>query len=165
MAVIDIGGGDFTSHNNMISGYTFMDDVNRANASGSLDYMQFRVKSSTINGLKIGTFPLDTKVVRDYENLGDGFAVGLHTVTGLTCTVATDDVLGAYFTAGDMTLTSSGDVSTTEYYYHGNGFDGGSHSYSSQTYRAAMYATGTTVAAGSLPLKNVFNRPFSGVFR
>jgi hypothetical protein len=143
-STIDIGGGDHTLDNGMNSGYTFMDDNNRANAAGVLTSFQFRVRTSTVAGLKMGTFPLGTKVVRDYESISGSYKVGLYTVTGKNCEVASDDVLGAYYTGGQLQLTGGG-ATTTEYYYLGDGFDGGSHSYTAHTYRCAFYATGVTV--------------------
>ena len=53
------------------------------------------------------------------------------------------------------------------YYKSGDQFGAGSQSF--QLFDGdgilSLYATGATVEAGSLPLKNVFGRPFSGVFR
>lgn len=146
--LINIGYGDISSSNRMFSGDTFIDDVNKANASGVLTSFSFRVhSSSTLNGLKMGTFPLSTKIVHDYENLGGGFVRGSWiTVTGKNCEVAVNDALGAYFTSGSMILSKLNQFSYTEYVcYHADGFDGNSHVYSSQRYTAAMSAAGVTV--------------------
>ncbi len=152
MAKIFIGKGEISgSSNGMVAGYTFIDDVNRANGTGILDTMVFKSRfiGGGVFGLKMGTFPLGTKVVRDYENLGN--FPGNNTVftcTGLSCDVAQDDALGAYYTSGEMYCSAPGQISTTQYYYHGDGFDGNSHSYSAQQYAVYMSATGETVAAG-----------------
>lgn len=153
MAAINIGKGEISgSSNGMLCGYTFIDDVNRANGTGILDTVVFKSRAfigGGVFGLKMGTFPLGTKVVRDYENLGNFPGNNkVFTCTGLSCDVAQDDALGAYYTGGEMYLSAPGQISTTEYYYHGDGFDGNSHSYSAQKYAAYMSATGETVAAG-----------------
>lgn len=168
MAVIDVGPGatNRSSSHTLASGYTLVDKNNSANDTGTLDTFEIYANEN-LSSCKIGTFSFSSPnyLNRDYESIGTVTAGSKQTFTGKNCGVVSGDFLGVGASGGKLEKDATG--------YSGiivddaDNFGGGSFQPASTLDGDALsiYATGTTAAAGSLPLKNVFNRPFSGVFR
>jgi hypothetical protein len=168
MATIDVGSGATNRGVYRNYGHSALDNNNPADGSGSLDTFEvYAVSGYNLEGFKIGTFSGSgtSWTLRDYENIGNVTAGSKQTFTGKNCDVQTNDLLGEYHSNGRLEVDSSGfggiySKASTDVFALG-----GTQTYTLVNgYALSIYATGAT-AAGSLPLKNVFNRPFSGVFR
>lgn len=171
MAVIDVGSeADNRSSFQNNAKSTFVDKHNAANDTGTLDtFAVFAV--ANVSGLKVGTFSVSgtSCTYRDHEDIGIVTAGSKQTFTGKNCTVSSGDYLGWLQVGGqiEQSLNSPAtEIGLYEISY--DAFSSGTHTLNDNTnsYKLAwsVYATGEA-AAGSLPLKNVFGRPFSGVFR
>ena len=170
MAVIDIGPGATnraaTWSFDTFPGYVLIDYNNPANDTGILD--TFEIYATTdLAGVKIGTFSGSgtSWAMRDYESIGSVTSGSKQTFTGKNCSVETNDVLAILASGGALERVTSG-AGGCGYIALDTFADNDAHTYNALSGDAvSIYATGATAAAGSLPLKNVFGRPFSGVFR
>jgi hypothetical protein len=165
MATIDIGQGAIDRASYSGATATIIAIGNPANDTGVLDTFEIYA-ADDMTGCKIGTFNGSDKdyTVRDYESIGSVTSGSKQTFTGKNCDVTLGDYLGIYFATGKCDAIGTGNEGL--YKKAADCFSGGEQTYTLYVGDAvSTYATGATVAAGSLPLKNVFNRPFSGVFR
>ena len=153
MAVITLGDGT-GNYGASVSGYTQLAAGNTANDTGTLDtfYIWLDTESGTT---KIGTFYTSgsNKESRDYENLGTVASGSEQTFTGKNCDVVSGDYLGAY-TTGKLEINTTG--GSGRLYASGDKFATSSSFTAAANHKLAIYATGATVAAGSLPL---FHKP------
>lgn len=166
MATITIGSGYTDFGGTGGSGYSKLDPYIKANGTGTLDTFKVFFKNSG-TGVKLGTAYSSggsgVYTVRDMENIGSVTSGSTQTFTGKTCEVSLNDNMWWYNGNGAESYASQS--GNTNWYSLGDKSGSGSVTYNNGgSYKMSIYATGTT-AAGSLPLKNVFNRPFSGVFR
>ena len=163
MATIDVGPGatNRSSYANTPANYTFIDRNNAANDTGTLDTFEIYAYEKMSN-VKMGTFYYDNPYYpnRDYESIGSVTAGSKQTFTGKNCDVKSGDYLGIGATGGKLERDTSGYSS----YVIDDADDFGTSNFQVQSSLSgdalSIYATGETAAAGSLPLKNVFNRPF-----
>jgi len=168
---IDIGGTFLSAAYNTGNGWTYVWPENVANASGVLDTVNVSVPVSGVQGLVVGTVPLDTApnfTFRDWADLGD-LEDGDHVISGLSIDVVVGDSIGHYNLGGNIFYYYS--VSPTPgyahyYYWAGNGIDGNSHDF---TYDGTFYqifgygASGTetpvtTPSAGAKKAARIFQR-------
>ena len=167
MAVIDVGSEVKDRASQFIAGYTVIDIANPANDTGVLDTFEIWLVSANTGGVKVGTFSYSSPNAtnRDFENLGAVTNGSKQTFTGKNCDVSSGDLIGVYLVSNGAIERDITGYSGT-YYVVSDIFGAGASSVTLVADDAiSIYATGATVAAGSLPLKNVFGRPFSGVFR
>jgi len=167
MAVIDVGPGATNRATSGNSKLTWICLNNPANASGVLDTFEVWGLNGNLEGVKVGTFSQrDTNkfTSRDYESLGTVTYGSKQTFTGKNCDVVSGDYLGEYHTLYQIERDTSGGGGV--YYYAADIFGAGETTCTLLSgNEVSIYATGATGGGGSLPLKNVFSRPFSGVFR
>lgn len=168
MAVIDVGSAATDRASYKLNGYTWISYDNTANDTGTLDTFEvFAVSGYGLSGFKAGTFSGSSATFtnRDYESIGNVTAGSKQTFGGLNCDVTSGDKIGCYYSGGRIEGITSGGGNlaskVADTFGAGEVTEYGIASGDS----ISLYATGATVAAGSLPLKNVFGRPFSGVFR
>lgn len=149
---IDVGAGAANYDNVHGANQTFVDDMNPANASGTLDTYEtwFNLNGS---GVKFGTFiagAANKFTSRDSDTIGNVTSGSKQTFTGKNCDVETNDRIGMFYSGGQMEHNTSG--GTTCYYQSGDKFGAGEVTYNAQSGRKhAMYATGTEPSSG-LPL-------------
>jgi hypothetical protein len=171
MATIDIGAGATDRASSGGRGFTIISFDNPANDTGTLT--SFEVWISGNSGAEHtffwGTFyGSGTDYTRRGKSadLGNISAGSKQTFTGQSVEVSTGDFIGFYLNNSNIYSVEADTTGGARRYKAGNQFDAGTQTYSAEgTQLFSLYATGATVAAGSLPLKNVFGRPFSGVFR
>lgn len=148
MGAIDIGGGAADYDNASASGYTRLDTVNAANDTGTLDTIEVWFATNG-SGVKVGTFygSLPDLASRDSETLGDVTAGSKQTFTGLSCDVATSDVIGWYVSGGTIETNNSG--GDRSFYKSGDQFGAGEQTYTEGTSgkKSALYGTGATPTA------------------
>lgn len=164
MGAIDIGNGaDSDLGLDGTPGYTGLDMTNPANDSGYITSFEIWVRGHNETSCKIGTFSGSQPnwTSRDYENIGSVVYGSKQTFTGLNCSVATNDIIGAYTSVAHLNYNSGG---LGFPYALGDLFDGDSHSYSLVTIgRLALYGTGSTDAPVSaivfIPKSIIFSIP------
>lgn len=147
---INIGHGADSPIENVIdiSGVTYLDKNNPANASGTLTSMSFYFEVADASSVKCGTFRVSGPnyfTCRDYENIGSVSSGSKQTFSGLNCTVSTNDLLGVIGEGSIGYYYSSG---SGIYHYSGDGFSGISYYGSYSTGGLAMSGFGTAPDTG-----------------
>lgn len=159
MAVIDVGPGA-TGRSSYYITYTFLCVDNPANDTGTLDTIEIYA-SSVMSGTKVGTFygSSTSWTPRDYESIGTVSSGSKQTFTGLNCDVETNDLLGVYFSSGNIYADKSGYSGL--YAKSGDQFGAGTQKYTLVSGDAvSIYATGATAAAGHPTMKRWGGVPF-----
>ena len=141
---IDIGSGASNRSSSVTYGYTRLDRGNPANADGVLTSfsMYFDTNPSGVKmGTFYGTYPNYTN--RDYESFSGISGGVVKTFTGRNCTVNSGDLLGNYYSGGELSYDNSSGPGI--YRWTGDAFGAGSKSYISfDSVTLSTYAEGGT---------------------
>jgi len=149
---IDIGPGAINRANTWAYGKTTLVVDNPANATGTIDTIEiWSTGASDIANCVVGTFYFvsgtDYKC-RDSEAIGTVVKGSKQTFSGLSIDVETSDLLGNYYTWGDMEWDFSG--AGGAYWYTGEAIDPADQAtytlYSDDT--MSIYGTGTEAGGG-----------------
>jgi len=136
------------------AGYTFLNEENPANASGTIDTVEIYANSE-MSGIKVGTFygSGTSWTLRDYTTVGTAASGEKTTYTGLNIQVEEGDLIGIYYTGGLIEKDTSGALGLLT--YSGDAFDGGTYTYTEDSDGAvSLYASGsTTPPAFMKPIK------------
>jgi hypothetical protein len=149
MGAIDVGGGAANYNYTEGASYTLVSLDNPANDTGVLDTMELWFNTNA-GGVVCGTFSGSGTSWddRDYETIGNVTAGSKQTFTGKNCDVATNDVIGVYFSSGVIERQFSGFAGYL-YSSSGNQFNKTAQNYTLISgSKLALYATGTTSGGG-----------------
>ena len=143
---IDIGPEAINRSDTSVSGNTYIELTNPANATGMLTSFEIYA-SSKMSGVKVGTFygSSSSYTARDYETIGDVGAGSKQTFTGKTCEVSSGDYIGIYYSGG--TIESSVSGYSGAYGKGGDQFGAGTQTYTLYDGDAdSCYGTGIHIA-------------------
>jgi hypothetical protein len=164
MSVIDIAGGvDKAFIGHWPSMLTILDGENPANGSGVLDTFYIYPNTIAMTGCKIGTFYGSglSYTMRDFVTIGNVPIGSTQVFPGYNCNVMAGDILGIFFTTGNLKRLESEEAGNC-YYEHADCFvDQDVHEYHLfSNLSMAIYATGVSVAAKgcSLVKSNNWNK-------
>ena len=129
MAAIDIGEGAIDRNSTETPTYTALSAGNPANATGTLTSFELWFNTNG-SGVKVGTFygaPYEF-YYRDGETIGNVTAGSKQTFSGKNCDVTSGDLLGIYWSGGNIERSTSG---TTTYFSNAqvDNFHAGAHDY------------------------------------
>lgn len=139
---ITIGNTASNRNYRIWNGYTYIDHMNAADGTGTIDTfeMWFDTSYENATGVKAGTFyGSDTDYTgRDYENIGDVTAGSKQPFSGLNCGVTSGDWAGIYASSGRLEADTAG----TSYFKSGDQFGAGQQTYSLNAVTISLYGTG-----------------------
>lgn len=147
---IDIGPVAIDRDIRLISSLTGINLENPANATGTIDTMEFWWEDVDGTGVKAGTFfgSSTDYTSRDVEIIGTVTADSKQTFSGLDCDVETGDFIGTYHpSGGGIERSSTGFLGV--YFKSGDQFGAGLQTYSLLAGDAtSAYGTGTEAPSG-----------------
>ena len=152
MGAIDVGAAATDRASGWNFGFTLLSIDNPANDTGALSSVEIWCANALVN-CKVGTAYNDggagKYTFRDSQAIGAVTNGSKQTFSGLDFDVETDDLLGVYFTGGQIDRDEFGYDGL--YYLIGDQFSTSQASYSTASGDAiSLYATGTTASATSI---------------
>lgn len=143
---IDVGAGAVNRGSTQGYGYMVFDKTNPANDTGILDTF-IAWFSSNGSGFKVGTFSGSgfTFADRDYFTWGNIASGSAQTVTGQSVDVVLNDLIGGFWSGGNIERDSSGYAGVAVCSSPGDFFGAGDKTYNTLSGDAiSLYATGDT---------------------
>lgn len=156
---IDIGAPAIDRNKRFSKNATYIEGSNPANATGTIDTVEIWAHSSLEN-CEVGTFYLLTGATykcRDSVVIGDVVAGSKQTFPSLSLSVVVGDLIGCYFTSGQIKVTNVGGV--TVWSVAGEHIDPDDEATYATNPNYIMSLLGTGVESGG-PTPNAFNKVF-----
>ena len=151
---IEIGNDVIIRDDSFNGGFTLITTGGPANGTGSLSTLKIYLDDAFENGtgVKIGTFSgsAPNYTPRDVEVIGNVTKGSVHTATGKSCDVQTDDVIGYFQDGTDVgRIEYSWAGGSASHYKSGDQFGAGQQEYTFYTNgNASLYGEGEEVAVG-----------------